>query len=50
MHGHSGYIEGFTAETWYLPELKTAVVFLTNGDRARDSDVTRQIVRAYLRD
>lgn len=50
LYGHDGYIPGFTAETWYLAELKTAVVFLTNGDRARDTDVVKQIVRAYLRD
>jgi D-alanyl-D-alanine carboxypeptidase len=48
--GHSGYIPGFTAETWYAPRLKTALVFMTNGDRARDSDVVSQILRTYLRD
>lgn len=48
MVGHSGYIPGFTAEVWYLPALKLAVVFFCNGDREDGGDVIAQAVNAYL--
>jgi D-alanyl-D-alanine carboxypeptidase len=49
MYGHSGYIPGFTAEVWYIPSLKLAVVFFCNGDRAGGGDVVEQAVTAWLR-
>jgi D-alanyl-D-alanine carboxypeptidase len=49
MYGHSGYIPGFTAEVWYIPSLKLAVVFFCNGDRAGGGDVVQQAVNAWLR-
>lgn len=48
--GHSGSVPGFNADTWYLPQLGIAVVFMTNGDPdSEDPDIVVRAVKAYLK-
>ncbi len=48
--GHNGSISGFNAETWYLPKLGVAVIFLTNGDyQSEEPDIVNRAVKAYLK-
>lgn len=47
--GHSGSISGFNAEAWYVPGLRTALVFLTNGDLKNDDPkLVSRALKAYL--
>lgn len=49
--GHNGSISGFNADTWYLPKLGVAVVFMTNGDTLSDDpEILVKAVRAYLKE
>lgn len=48
--GHNGSVSGFNADTWYIPKLGIAVVFMTNGDPdSDDPDIVVRAVKAYLK-
>lgn len=48
--GHNGSVPGFNADTWYIPRLGIAVVFMTNGDPdSDDPDIVMRAVKAYLK-
>jgi D-alanyl-D-alanine carboxypeptidase len=48
--GHNGSVPGFNADTWYIPKLGIAVVFMTNGDPdSDDPDIVVRAVKAYLK-
>lgn len=48
--GHNGSVPGFNADTWYIPKLGIAVVFMTNGDPdSEDPDIVVRAVKAYLK-
>jgi D-alanyl-D-alanine carboxypeptidase len=48
--GHNGAIDGFNAETWYLPRRDVSVVLLANGEYDADSaDILRQVLKVLDR-
>lgn len=48
--GHNGSVPGFNADTWYIPRLGVAVVFMTNGDPdSDDPEIVVRAVKAYLK-
>jgi len=50
MYGHSGWIPGYTSIMWYVPSLKIAVAFQTNGDEGTEyGSITGTIAEASKR-
>lgn len=48
--GHNGAIDGFNAETWYVPKRDVSIVLLANGEYEADStDIIRQVLKALER-
>ena len=46
--GHNGSLRGFTATTWYLPNLDATVTLMTNRGRIQPDNIARELVAAIL--